>query len=76
MDGSRQAVCENLVSDLSVGPLCGARDKAENCVNALQNGCGLSFASPNIITAPVTQVDFSTHTMLSKVGGIAGAAQV
>ncbi|AJG24365.1 hypothetical protein [Cupriavidus basilensis] len=45
-------------------------------VNALQNGSGLLFASPNIITAPVTQIDLSTHTMRSMVGGIAGAAQV
>ncbi|WP_193752470.1 hypothetical protein [Cupriavidus sp. IDO] len=39
-------------------------------------GAGQTFASPNIITAPVTQIDLSTHTMLSKVGGIAGAAQL
>ena len=54
-------------------------------VNAIVNGAGLSFASPNIITAPVTQVDASTHTnvdlksvsnMLNNVGGIVAAAQV
>ena len=54
-------------------------------VNAIANGAGLSFASPNIITAPVTQVDASTHTnvdlksvsnMLNNVGGFVAAAQV
>jgi len=53
-------------------------------VNAITNGAGLSFASPNIIVAPVTQVDASSHTnvdlksisnMLSNIGGIVGAAQ-
>jgi len=53
-------------------------------VNAIQNGAGLSFASPNIITAPVTQVDASTHTnvdlksisnSLTNVGGIVSALQ-
>jgi len=53
-------------------------------VNAITNGAGLSFASPNIIVAPVTQVDASTHTnvnlssisnLLSNIGGIVGAAQ-
>jgi len=54
-------------------------------VNAITNGAGLSFASPNSITAPVTQVDASSHTKvdlttvsnaLSNIGGIVGAAQV
>ena len=53
-------------------------------VNAISNGAGLSFASPNSITAPVTQVDASTHTnvdlktvtnSLSNVGGIVSALQ-
>ncbi|MGF6596123.1 hypothetical protein P3T23_000830 [Paraburkholderia sp. GAS448] len=33
-----------------------------NGVNAIANGGGFSFASPNVITAPVTQVDASTKT--------------
>ena len=54
-------------------------------VNAIANGGGLSFASPNVITAPVTQVDASTHTnvdlknvsnVLNNLGGVVLAAQV
>ena len=53
-------------------------------VNAIANGGGLSFASPNVITAPVTQVDASSHTnvdlktvsnSISNVGGIVQALQ-
>jgi len=53
-------------------------------VNAITNGGGLSFASPNSITAPVTQVDASSHTnvnlktvsnSLTNVGGIVQALQ-
>jgi len=52
--------------------------------NAIGNGGGLSFASPNIIVAPVTQVDASSHTSvdlknvsnaLGNVGGIVSALQ-
>ncbi|KVT30605.1 hypothetical protein [Burkholderia ubonensis] len=36
-------------------------------VNAIESGGGFSFASPNTITAPVTQVDASTHLDLISV---------
>ena len=36
-------------------------------VNDIGMGSGFSFASPNIITAPVTQVDASTHLDLTSV---------
>ena len=36
-------------------------------VNNIGTGGGVSFASPNTITAPVTQVDASTHLDLSSV---------
>jgi hypothetical protein len=35
-----------------------------NGVNAITNGGGFSFGSPNAISAPVTQVDASTKTYL------------
>jgi len=52
--------------------------------NAIANGGGVSFASPNTIFAPVTQVDASTRTdvdqksvsnMINNVGGIVAALQ-
>ncbi|CAG9187195.1 hypothetical protein [Cupriavidus pinatubonensis] len=55
-----------------------------NGINAIMGGSGVSFASPNIIVAPVTQVDASTRTnvnltsisnLLNNVGGIVQAAQ-
>ncbi|MGN5476163.1 hypothetical protein ACTMU2_01465 [Cupriavidus basilensis] len=55
-----------------------------NGINAIMGGSGVSFASPNIIVAPVTQVDASTRTnvdlssisnMLNNVGGIVQAVQ-
>ncbi|RQS59104.1 hypothetical protein DID96_35445 [Burkholderia sp. Bp8963] len=36
-------------------------------VNNISTGSGFSFASPNTITAPVTQVDASTHLDLTNV---------
>ncbi|WP_269510342.1 hypothetical protein [Burkholderia sp. IMCC1007] len=36
-------------------------------VNNIAGGSGFSFASPNTITAPVTQVDASTHLDLTSV---------
>ncbi|RQS57010.1 hypothetical protein DID96_36980 [Burkholderia sp. Bp8963] len=36
-------------------------------VNNIATGSGYSFASPNTITAPVTQVDASTHLDLTTV---------
>jgi hypothetical protein len=36
-------------------------------VNNIATGGGFSFASPNTITAPVTQVDASTHLDLTSV---------
>jgi hypothetical protein len=54
-------------------------------VNAITGGGGVSFASPNTIVAPVTQVDASTRTnvdmksvsnMLNNVGGIVQAMQL
>ena len=53
-------------------------------INSIANGAGVSFASPNIIVAPVTQVDASTKTsvdltsinnMLNNVGGLVQAIQ-
>ena len=53
-------------------------------INAITGGGGVSFASPNTIVAPVTQVDASTRTnvdmktvsnMLNNVGGIVQALQ-
>jgi hypothetical protein len=53
-------------------------------VNAITGGSGVSFASPNTIFAPVTQVDASTRTdvdvksvtnSLNNVGGIVAALQ-
>ena len=64
--------------------VCGGSVFANFGVNAITGGGGLSFASPNIITAPVTQVDASTHTnvdlksisnMINNVGGVVAAAQ-
>ncbi|RQS05437.1 hypothetical protein [Burkholderia sp. Bp8998] len=36
-------------------------------INNIVTGGGFSFASPNTITAPVTQVDASTHQDLTSV---------
>ncbi|RQY42599.1 hypothetical protein DF113_11825 [Burkholderia stagnalis] len=36
-------------------------------INNIATGDGFSFASPNTITAPVTQVDASTHQDLTSV---------
>ncbi|MXN75833.1 hypothetical protein GR157_13950 [Burkholderia sp. 4701] len=36
-------------------------------INNIATGGGFSFASPNTITAPVTQVDASTHQDLTSV---------
>ncbi|WP_375774715.1 hypothetical protein [Burkholderia ubonensis] len=36
-------------------------------INNIAAGSGFSFASPNTITAPVTQVDASTHQNLASV---------
>lgn len=36
-----------------------------NAVNAIFNNAQFSFASPNIITAPVTQVDASTSVNIN-----------
>ncbi|RQS63335.1 MULTISPECIES: hypothetical protein [unclassified Burkholderia] len=36
-------------------------------INNIATGGGFSFASPNTITAPVTQVDASTHLDLTSV---------
>ncbi|MGU7782820.1 hypothetical protein [Burkholderia sp. PU8-34] len=36
-------------------------------INNITTGSGFSFASPNTITAPVTQVDASTHQDLTSV---------
>ncbi|MDR6499813.1 hypothetical protein ACPUER_11440 [Burkholderia sp. DN3021] len=36
-------------------------------INNIATGSGFSFASPNTITAPVTQVDASTHLDLTSV---------
>ena len=53
--------------------------------NAIANGGGVSFASPNTIFAPVTQVDASTRTdvdlksvsnAISNVGGVVQAFQL
>ncbi len=53
-------------------------------VNAIANGAGVSFASPNTIFAPVTQVDASTRTdvdmktvtnTINNVGGVVAALQ-
>ncbi|WER48455.1 hypothetical protein CupriaWKF_27110 [Cupriavidus sp. WKF15] len=53
-------------------------------VNAIANGAGVSFASPNTIYAPVTQVDASTRTdvdmksvtnTINNVGGMVAALQ-
>ncbi|CAG9175760.1 hypothetical protein [Cupriavidus pinatubonensis] len=55
-----------------------------NAINAILGGSGVSFASPNIIVAPVTQVDASSRVnidlssisnLLNNVGGIVQAAQ-
>jgi hypothetical protein len=53
-------------------------------VNAIANGAGVSFASPNTIFAPVTQADASTRTdvdmktvmnSINNVGGVVAALQ-
>ncbi|CAG2134022.1 hypothetical protein LMG31506_01287 [Cupriavidus yeoncheonensis] len=53
-------------------------------VNAITGGSGVSFASPNTIFAPVTQVDASTRTdvdiksvtnTINNVGGMVAALQ-
>ncbi len=53
-------------------------------VNAITGGSGVSFASPNTICAPVTQVDASTRTdvdmksltnTINNVGGIVQALE-
>jgi len=52
--------------------------------NAITNGGGVMFASPNTIFAPVTQVDASTRTdvdlksvmnTINNVGGVVAAVQ-
>ncbi|CAG9174196.1 MULTISPECIES: hypothetical protein [Cupriavidus] len=53
-------------------------------VNAITSAGGVSFASPNTIVAPVTQVDASTRTdvdmksvmnSINNVGGVVAALQ-
>jgi len=53
-------------------------------VNAITGGSGVSFASPNTIFAPVTQVDASTRTnvdmksvtnTINNLGGMVAALQ-
>ena len=53
-------------------------------VNAISGGSGVSFASPNTIFAPVTQVDASTRTnvdlktttnTINNLGGMVAALQ-
>jgi hypothetical protein len=53
-------------------------------VNAITGGAGVSFASPNTIFAPVTQVDASTRTdvdlktvtnTINNLGGVVAALQ-
>ena len=53
-------------------------------VNAITGGSGVSFASPNTIFAPVTQVDASTRTSvdmksvtntINNLGGMVAALQ-
>ncbi len=55
-----------------------------NAINAILGGSGVSFASPNIIVAPVTQVDASSRVnidlssignLLNNVGGIVRGLQ-
>jgi hypothetical protein len=55
-----------------------------SAVNAITGGSGVSFASPNTIFVPVTQVDASTRTKvdlktvtntINNVGGIVQALQ-
>ncbi|CAG2132995.1 MULTISPECIES: hypothetical protein [Cupriavidus] len=55
-----------------------------NAINAILGGAGVSFASPNIIVAPVTQVDASSRVnidlssisnLLNNVGGIVRGLQ-
>jgi hypothetical protein len=66
-----------------MGAVCGGSNFVNNGVNAIHTG-GFSFASPNIITAPVTQVDASTKTSvdlttisnsLANLGGLVLAGQ-
>jgi hypothetical protein len=66
-----------------MGAVSGGSNFMNNGVNAISTG-GFSFASPNIVTAPVTQVDASTKTYvdmktisnsLTNLGGLVLAGQ-
>ncbi len=67
-----------------MGAVRGGSVFVNSAINAITGGSGVSFASPNTIVAPVTQVDASTRTdvdmravnnMLNNVGGIVQALQ-
>ena len=67
-----------------MGAVRGGSIFVNSAINAITGGSGVSFASPNTIVAPVTQVDASTRTsvdmktvnnMLNNVGGIVQALQ-
>ncbi|CAG2147416.1 hypothetical protein LMG31506_03620 [Cupriavidus yeoncheonensis] len=67
-----------------MGAVRGGSVFVNSAVNAIANGSGVSFASPNTIFAPVTQVDASTRTdvdmktvtnTINNVGGVVAALQ-
>jgi len=58
--------------------VCGGSLFVNNAINSIFNNAQISFASPNIITAPVTQVDASTTVnidfkgLFSALGNLGG----
>ena len=75
---------EQDLDSAKMGAVRGGSIFVNSGTNAIVGGSGVSFASPNTIVAPVTQVDASTRTnvdmktvsnMLNNVGGIVQALQ-
>ena len=75
---------EQDLDSTKMGAVRGGSVFVNSGINAITGGAGVSFASPNTIVAPVTQVDASTRTnvdmktvsnMLNNVGGIVQALQ-
>ena len=75
---------EQDLDQAKMGAVRGGSIFVNSGVNAITGGSGVSFASPNTIFAPVTQVDASTRTnvdmksvtnTINNLGGMVAALQ-
>ena len=75
---------EQDLAHATMGTVRGGSVFVNSGVNAITGGSGVSFASPNTIFAPVTQVDASTRTnvdmksvtnTINNLGGMVAALQ-